>query len=104
MEQAPPSRQRVGNPPAHRALIAFSIVVLVVMLAVQGVSTRSTGSSSTLGPGGASAGLGASNAVLAFEGHRLRPQRLRLEKTIALSFDDGPDPRWTPRIAATLKR
>jgi cellulose synthase/poly-beta-1,6-N-acetylglucosamine synthase-like glycosyltransferase/peptidoglycan/xylan/chitin deacetylase (PgdA/CDA1 family) len=25
-------------------------------------------------------------------------------KTIALSFDDGPDPRWTPRIAATLRR
>ena len=25
-------------------------------------------------------------------------------KRIALSFDDGPDPRWTPRIAATLRR
>ena len=25
-------------------------------------------------------------------------------KKIALSFDDGPDPRWTPRIAATLRR
>ncbi|MGH3080637.1 MAG: bifunctional polysaccharide deacetylase/glycosyltransferase family 2 protein [Gaiellaceae bacterium] len=25
-------------------------------------------------------------------------------KRIALTFDDGPDPRWTPRIAATLRR
>ena len=25
-------------------------------------------------------------------------------KRIALSFDDGPDPRWTPRIAAVLRR
>jgi cellulose synthase/poly-beta-1,6-N-acetylglucosamine synthase-like glycosyltransferase/peptidoglycan/xylan/chitin deacetylase (PgdA/CDA1 family) len=25
-------------------------------------------------------------------------------RRIALSFDDGPDPRWTPRIAATLQR
>jgi cellulose synthase/poly-beta-1,6-N-acetylglucosamine synthase-like glycosyltransferase/peptidoglycan/xylan/chitin deacetylase (PgdA/CDA1 family) len=28
----------------------------------------------------------------------------RTGKRIALSFDDGPDPRWTPRIAATLRR
>jgi cellulose synthase/poly-beta-1,6-N-acetylglucosamine synthase-like glycosyltransferase/peptidoglycan/xylan/chitin deacetylase (PgdA/CDA1 family) len=28
----------------------------------------------------------------------------RPDKQIALSFDDGPDPRWTPRIAATLRR
>lgn len=25
-------------------------------------------------------------------------------KTVALTFDDGPDPRWTPEILATLKR
>jgi cellulose synthase/poly-beta-1,6-N-acetylglucosamine synthase-like glycosyltransferase/peptidoglycan/xylan/chitin deacetylase (PgdA/CDA1 family) len=25
-------------------------------------------------------------------------------KRIALTFDDGPDPRWTPRIAETLRR
>jgi cellulose synthase/poly-beta-1,6-N-acetylglucosamine synthase-like glycosyltransferase/peptidoglycan/xylan/chitin deacetylase (PgdA/CDA1 family) len=25
-------------------------------------------------------------------------------KTIALTFDDGPDPRWTPRVMATLDR
>ncbi|MFB9183978.1 bifunctional polysaccharide deacetylase/glycosyltransferase family 2 protein [Dactylosporangium sucinum] len=25
-------------------------------------------------------------------------------KTIALTFDDGPDPMWTPRIAAVLRR
>jgi cellulose synthase/poly-beta-1,6-N-acetylglucosamine synthase-like glycosyltransferase/peptidoglycan/xylan/chitin deacetylase (PgdA/CDA1 family) len=25
-------------------------------------------------------------------------------RTIALTFDDGPDPRWTPRILAVLKR
>ncbi len=25
-------------------------------------------------------------------------------RRIALTFDDGPDPRWTPRIAALLRR
>src|SRR2546429_548537 len=25
-------------------------------------------------------------------------------RRIALPFDDGPDPRWTPRIAAALRR
>ena len=29
---------------------------------------------------------------------------LRPGARIALSFDDGPDPRWTPRIAAVLRR
>jgi cellulose synthase/poly-beta-1,6-N-acetylglucosamine synthase-like glycosyltransferase/peptidoglycan/xylan/chitin deacetylase (PgdA/CDA1 family) len=34
-----------------------------------------------------------------------RPQSLRTpRRTIALTFDDGPDPRWTPRILDVLRR
>jgi cellulose synthase/poly-beta-1,6-N-acetylglucosamine synthase-like glycosyltransferase/peptidoglycan/xylan/chitin deacetylase (PgdA/CDA1 family)/spore germination protein YaaH len=32
-----------------------------------------------------------------------RDGRGRLEKTLALTFDDGPDPRWTPAILDALK-
>ena len=27
-----------------------------------------------------------------------------LERTIALTFDDGPDPTWTPQVLEVLKR
>ncbi|HZC41750.1 MAG TPA: glycosyltransferase, partial [Streptosporangiaceae bacterium] len=34
-----------------------------------------------------------------------RPYSLDIpSRTIALTFDDGPDPRWTPRILAVLRR
>ncbi|WP_308165834.1 bifunctional polysaccharide deacetylase/glycosyltransferase family 2 protein [Actinomadura sp. NEAU-AAG7] len=33
------------------------------------------------------------------------PRSLRMpSKTIALTFDDGPDPRWTPRVLEVLRR
>jgi cellulose synthase/poly-beta-1,6-N-acetylglucosamine synthase-like glycosyltransferase/peptidoglycan/xylan/chitin deacetylase (PgdA/CDA1 family) len=74
-----------------------------VLLAVQGLSTRTTGRSAT--PLRTSEGpLASAGPILAWDGHRLTSRAARPGKKLALTFDDGPDPRWTPRIAATLRR
>ncbi|MBJ7347631.1 MAG: glycosyltransferase, partial [Thermoleophilaceae bacterium] len=40
---------------------------------------------------------------LAYESGRLRSIERPVGKRVALTFDDGPDPKWTPRIAAVLR-
>jgi peptidoglycan/xylan/chitin deacetylase (PgdA/CDA1 family) len=78
-------------------------LALAILLAVQGLSTRTTGKSST--PARGTPGpLATAGPVLIWDGRRLVSNRRSAGHQIALSFDDGPDPRWTPRIAATLRR
>jgi cellulose synthase/poly-beta-1,6-N-acetylglucosamine synthase-like glycosyltransferase/peptidoglycan/xylan/chitin deacetylase (PgdA/CDA1 family) len=84
-------------------LLAFLVAPLVILLGVQGLSTRTTGHSAT--PPQATGGpLESAGPILVWSDGRLVSRGLRPGKTIALTFDDGPDPRWTPRIAATLRR
>jgi len=85
------------------ALLALLLLAFVVLLGVQGLSTRTTGRSATPFPGAAGP-LASSGPVLTWDGRRLVSRDIPVGKAIALSFDDGPDPRWTPRIAATLRR
>jgi cellulose synthase/poly-beta-1,6-N-acetylglucosamine synthase-like glycosyltransferase/peptidoglycan/xylan/chitin deacetylase (PgdA/CDA1 family) len=42
--------------------------------------------------------------ILRWSGTRLVSEERPPGRRIALTFDDGPDPRWTPRIAAALRR
>jgi cellulose synthase/poly-beta-1,6-N-acetylglucosamine synthase-like glycosyltransferase/peptidoglycan/xylan/chitin deacetylase (PgdA/CDA1 family) len=42
-------------------------------------------------------------SLLTFPNGRARSQAVP-RKTIALTFDDGPDPRWTPQILAVLEK
>src|SRR6476661_6451459 len=42
--------------------------------------------------------------MLALFDGKLVPREQPVVRRIALTFDDGPDPRWTPEIADTLKR
>jgi cellulose synthase/poly-beta-1,6-N-acetylglucosamine synthase-like glycosyltransferase/peptidoglycan/xylan/chitin deacetylase (PgdA/CDA1 family) len=94
----------VSRPAASRwALLALLLLAFVVLLGVQGLSTRTTGRSATPFPGAAGP-LASAGPVLTWDGRRLVSRDISAGKAIALSFDDGPDPRWTPRIAATLRR
>jgi cellulose synthase/poly-beta-1,6-N-acetylglucosamine synthase-like glycosyltransferase/peptidoglycan/xylan/chitin deacetylase (PgdA/CDA1 family) len=79
------------------------LTALLALLAVQGLSTRTTGRSGTpaLGARGPLAGDG---PVLASAPSGLQSVEDAAGKRVALTFDDGPDPRWTPRIAAVLQR
>jgi len=76
--------------------------VAVVLLAFEGYSQHrvgAAGTASTLtGPG---AGLRRSGPVLDASGVRSAAGPVR---TVALTFDDGPDPRWTPRVLDVLRR
>ena len=87
----------------HWWLLAFFVSVLLLLLFVEGVSTRTIGASST-SQHKAHSPLVASRALLTYRGGKLVSDQPAAGRRIALSFDDGPDPRWTPRIAATLRR
>jgi cellulose synthase/poly-beta-1,6-N-acetylglucosamine synthase-like glycosyltransferase/peptidoglycan/xylan/chitin deacetylase (PgdA/CDA1 family) len=98
-------RRRIRRPPAHWSLLGFCLFVLLVLLTVQGVAAHTTGRSGT--PSGAAAAdspLAGKPPLLALQGGRLTAHEAPVGKRIALTFDDGPDPRWTPRIEAVLRR
>lgn len=98
--------RRIESPPAHWSLLALVILVLLFLLFAQGLSTHLTGQSGTPTPLGQGQGQGLSpgDTLLGTRAGHLAPRSLRPGRRIALTFDDGPDPTWTPRIAATLLR
>jgi cellulose synthase/poly-beta-1,6-N-acetylglucosamine synthase-like glycosyltransferase/peptidoglycan/xylan/chitin deacetylase (PgdA/CDA1 family) len=96
--------RRIERPPAHWSVLALMLAGLLLLLGTQGVSTKTTGRSATAtaNPGGP--GLPGSAAIWRIEGDTLTASQAPVGRRIALTFDDGPDPRWTPRIAEVLRR
>jgi cellulose synthase/poly-beta-1,6-N-acetylglucosamine synthase-like glycosyltransferase/peptidoglycan/xylan/chitin deacetylase (PgdA/CDA1 family) len=78
--------------------------VILVVIAFQGFATHTIGASSepTL-PNGAAAPLTSSRPILVARDGRLMSLQPQPGRRIALTFDDGPDPRWTARIADELR-
>jgi cellulose synthase/poly-beta-1,6-N-acetylglucosamine synthase-like glycosyltransferase/peptidoglycan/xylan/chitin deacetylase (PgdA/CDA1 family) len=74
---------------------------LLLLLFAQGVAEHLTGGSGTPAPKG-DAVLQPGHAIFVANGDRLVPRDASPGRRIALTFDDGPDPTWTPRIAALL--
>ena len=98
-------RRRIRRPPAHWALLGFCLFVLLVLLTVQGVAAHTTGRSGTpTGAAAADSPLEGKPPILSLQDGRLTPHEAPVGKRIALTFDDGPDPKWTPRIARVLRR
>src|ERR687892_693744 len=99
----PRASGRVGPSAARWATLVVLLAALLLLLAVQGFSTRTTGRSATpeVGTRGP---LASSGPILLWDGRRLVSRGHNPGRRIALTFDDGPDPRWTPRIADTLRR
>jgi cellulose synthase/poly-beta-1,6-N-acetylglucosamine synthase-like glycosyltransferase/peptidoglycan/xylan/chitin deacetylase (PgdA/CDA1 family) len=97
-------RRRIRRPPVHWALLGFCLLVLLVLLMVQGVAAHTTGRSATPTGSAANSPLAGQPALLSLQGGRLKGHEAPVGKRIALTFDDGPDPRWTPRVAAVLRR
>jgi cellulose synthase/poly-beta-1,6-N-acetylglucosamine synthase-like glycosyltransferase/peptidoglycan/xylan/chitin deacetylase (PgdA/CDA1 family) len=89
---------------ARWALLVLLVVALVAALAAQGLSTRTTGASRTPPATGVRGQFAGWRPILTWDGHRLRSREAPPGRRIALTFDDGPDPTWTPRIAAALRR
>ena len=97
--QTPPPR-------AHWLLLLITLLVLVVGFGVDALLLRRVGPSGPehqSGPAGqAPAEVRDGGAVIdARDG--VRTSRLP-DKTIALTFDDGPDPVWTPQVLDVLRK
>src|SRR3954468_12491087 len=90
-------RGRIRKPPAHRALLVFCLLIMVLLLGAQGLTVHATGQSRTPGHGTARS-LG-SVPLLTLGDGRLSGVGKPTGRRVALTFDDGPDPKWTPRIA-----
>ncbi|MGH2879777.1 MAG: bifunctional polysaccharide deacetylase/glycosyltransferase family 2 protein [Solirubrobacteraceae bacterium] len=102
MTSAPDTRSR---PWARRVLLGFCLTMLVLLLLVDGFSTKTVGAAGTGDRAAVTSPLSDSRPVLTTNGrgglvsHQPSPGR-----HIALTFDDGPSPEWTPKIAAILLR
>jgi peptidoglycan/xylan/chitin deacetylase (PgdA/CDA1 family)/glycosyltransferase involved in cell wall biosynthesis len=96
--------RRIERPPAHWSLLALLLGGLLLLLGVQGLSSVAAGRSATATTSASDPALRGSAAIWRIEGNRLAPSERPVGRRVALTFDDGPDPRWTPRIAAILRR
>ena len=91
------------RPPSHWVLFGVLVAALAVALLVQGAARQEIGRSSTRAPGAVAPGLGPVGPVFDPSGAAIRSVRPPV-KEIALTFDDGPDPTWTPRVLDVLRR
>jgi len=91
--------------PAHWRLVSFCFVVAVVAILFEGIATHTVGPSAEPRQAlGGPAPLVHSRPILAASGSHLVSTQPSPGRRVALTFDDGPDPRWTPKIAAILRR
>jgi cellulose synthase/poly-beta-1,6-N-acetylglucosamine synthase-like glycosyltransferase/peptidoglycan/xylan/chitin deacetylase (PgdA/CDA1 family) len=98
-------RSRLRNPSGHWWLLGTCLVLLGALIAFQGFCTHTIGAG-TEAPADLRAGapLTGSRPLLVAQGDHLRSPQPDPGKRIALTFDDGPDPQWTPKILDVLQR
>ncbi|WP_225849064.1 bifunctional polysaccharide deacetylase/glycosyltransferase family 2 protein [Streptomyces sp. HPF1205] len=112
--QAARSRRRHGtvrNRPlrTHWLLLTTLLLTLAAALLLQGYTQHMFGiSDDSAGSGGGPAGqvppaVALGGPVIDSASVPARTARPR-ERTVALTFDDGPDPAWTPKILDVLRR
>ncbi|SCL16647.1 bifunctional polysaccharide deacetylase/glycosyltransferase family 2 protein [Micromonospora inyonensis] len=93
------------DPRAHWVLLLLGLLVLLAALSFHGLVTGVSG-----GSGRADGVAGPAPEEVTSAGPVLRldqPEpvtRAMPERTVALTFDDGPDPEWTPKVLDLLKR
>src|SRR4051812_43810411 len=92
-------------PAGHWVLLTLVLLALAAALLLQGYARHEVGGSGTTpapttGPAVRIAGSG---TVVYRDGQSLASRGLP-PRTVALTFDDGPDPRWTPAVLDILRR
>src|SRR5450759_808301 len=103
-----PAKGRQIAPHTHWIVLAVLVVVLAVSLVVQGYThhlfnTAADGVGQPQGPSGkVPAAVSGGGPVISAAA---QPRTAAVKRgTIALTFDDGPDPVWTPKILEVLRR
>ncbi|MFF5288892.1 bifunctional polysaccharide deacetylase/glycosyltransferase family 2 protein [Paractinoplanes globisporus] len=96
------------EPRAHWPLLVIAMLVLLAELCLNGYVTHAGSENGDTSPEPSSdpapvAATGGA-AVQRLEAGGRVTSRAAPAKTIALTFDDGPDPVWTPRILAVLAK
>ncbi|GAC1444186.1 MAG: glycosyltransferase [Mycobacteriales bacterium] len=90
-------------PQAHWGLLAVALAAVTVALLLQSLSAG-IGAAGTQNARLAAAGAVSGNGPVVYaQGSGLTSRGLP-DRTVALTFDDGPDPTWTPRVLAVLRR
>lgn len=99
------------DPRAHWILLLLGLLLLLAALTLNGLVTGLAGGSGPAAGGGADADAAAGVPKQVTSGGPVlrldRPEpvdRTLPDRTIALTFDDGPDPRWTPQVLDVLRR
>ncbi|MFN8156385.1 MAG: bifunctional polysaccharide deacetylase/glycosyltransferase family 2 protein [Candidatus Nanopelagicales bacterium] len=96
---------RGAVPRPHWLLLAAVLLALVAALVVAGVVQHATGGSGTVAAGGGSAALPSGTGPLVVPAST--PDRSTSASArpgyVALTFDDGPDPEWTPQVLRILR-
>jgi cellulose synthase/poly-beta-1,6-N-acetylglucosamine synthase-like glycosyltransferase/peptidoglycan/xylan/chitin deacetylase (PgdA/CDA1 family) len=104
------TRHRAARTPrGHWAFVALVLLVFATALVVEGYARGVLGETpqtanlaGSRGPDGPHYLVHGGPVINATGQH---PYSYRMQrKTIALTFDDGPDPTWTPKILAILRR
>ncbi|MEU6179289.1 bifunctional polysaccharide deacetylase/glycosyltransferase family 2 protein [Streptomyces coeruleorubidus] len=103
-----PRWTRAPLPPRHRFRIVVPLVLLAFVasvLLVEGYTTRGFAGDQEGRGGGPATGvprrIADGGPVVDTTNDHLRTYHTP-DKTVVLTFDDGPDPTWTPRIRAVL--
>jgi cellulose synthase/poly-beta-1,6-N-acetylglucosamine synthase-like glycosyltransferase/peptidoglycan/xylan/chitin deacetylase (PgdA/CDA1 family) len=99
-----PLRRRLRNPPTHWVLLGLTLLVVLGVTLLVGVATHRIGASLESAALGDESAPRLTRAILTARGDALVSNQPPPGRRIALTFDDGPDPKWTPRIADLLRR
>lgn len=94
---------RIWSRPAHWRLLAFCLLVMLVVIGFQGFATHTIGGTSETDFQSAAAPIANQGPILVARHGRLTSLQAPPGRRVALTFDDGPDPRWTLPIAAELR-
>lgn len=97
-----------GVPRPKSLLIIIVFGTFVCLLALNGLMTSEIGvdgrGAETDGPGGAVPAVLSEGGPVIDLTHGRIDSHVLAPKTVALTFDDGPDPLWTPQVLAVLRR
>ena len=97
-------RRRLWRPRGHWYLFALLVAGLAASLLFQGYAGHDIGRSATYSTDRSPVvGLPGARPIVDLSGSTVRSVQPPAGQ-VALTFDDGPDPNWTPRILAVLRR